>query len=507
MGIGLVLGLVGCSDPTFTTGDGGEGGIGVIEGGGCGLQLSPKEDRCVVDERFGVFVSASLGSPQGDGSRAKPLDKIQAGIDLAKTTNRNVYVCAEPTYREKLVLADGVSIFGYLDCNANWAVVAQRAPVTPDAIPVASASGIQKPTRIEGLEVRAPSQTMPQQSSIAVLLVSSPGLKLADMLVHAGDAGNGTDGVDAVQLTDSGSAKDGFGANGGYVCNPALLACQGGPSVLAGTNVCTGKPSITPGPGGNGGKPSRWVYNNNVWSKSQSASDGSPQPGNAFTTQGGILNGASPTAGAAGMTGPSGVTGTDVGTFDAVKLYAPSDGTAATDGSPGQGGGGGAGGELNPGGAAGAGFYFWGYAGGSGGAGGCPSLASTPGTGGAASVAILAFDSPISIDASLIETGNGGNAGKSGLAGGALLGGKGGASLNSAQGGGDGGDGGKAGASGNGGGGPSIGVVFKGPTPNVTTSTMFMLGKGGAGVAARNNDGLTPIPPSPPGKNTATFGF
>src|SRR5438552_13655818 len=86
--------------------------VPVEEGGapppppGCHIEKLPSDDPCVLDESAGVFVSTSLGSAAGDGTRTHPFASIQTGIDHAKATKRRVYVCAE-AYAESIAIADG----------------------------------------------------------------------------------------------------------------------------------------------------------------------------------------------------------------------------------------------------------------------------------------------------------------------------------------------------------------------------------------------------------------
>jgi hypothetical protein len=499
------------SNPSTPTTDGGgdDGPTPTIEGGVvCATDKSPKEDKCVLDEKYGVFVSATLGAADGDGSRTKPLKTIQAGIDLAKSTKRNVYVCAEQ-YVEQLAFANAVHTYGYLDCANGWTPADARALVSSNAIPVARADGAQLTTRIEGFELRAAPNVMPNASSIALVLVNASGLKLAEMTIHADKAGDGVDGVNAVQLTDMGSAKNGTQAQIGFMCNTINFSCSAGPLVPAAVpNACMGKMGLTPGTGGGGGGPSLYTRTNGNWGLTQSATNGAAQPATPSTAKGGLVGGAGPQAGAPGTDGTNGVPGTDIGGIDAMKLFVTADGTAGTDGQVGQGGGGGAGLDVNPGNLVMSdGTKAWGNSGGSGGAGGCPGLAATAGTGGGASIGILAIDSPFTIDSSKIDTGAGGAGGKAGVAGTSTLGGTGGASVGQTQGGGNGGSGGIAGASGNGAGGPSIGVAYKGVTPTVKTTTMIMPGMGGKGVAQRVIIDLATIVASPDGKSSALVGY
>src|SRR2546428_12502933 len=95
--------FLGCGSNSFdksTDHNPQEGGspVPTVEGGappGCDITKQTKDEPCLITEGVGVFVSSSFGSAQGDGSRAKPLASIQAGIELARTTKKRVYVCAE----------------------------------------------------------------------------------------------------------------------------------------------------------------------------------------------------------------------------------------------------------------------------------------------------------------------------------------------------------------------------------------------------------------------------
>jgi hypothetical protein len=141
--------------------------------GGCDALKLPTAAPCVVDDSVGVFVSSSLGTDKGDGTRARPLRSLQAGIDLAKATKRRVYACAE-TYAEAITLSEGVSVFGCFDCGGGWKIGEKRAVVRAPASPAAKAQDIAKPTRIEALEILAPD--VMKGSSIGMVAIGSAGL-------------------------------------------------------------------------------------------------------------------------------------------------------------------------------------------------------------------------------------------------------------------------------------------------------------------------------------------
>lgn len=534
-----LLGLAACSSPPFVQTpppgeepDSGKSPPSPITGGGdsgvdagadtqapppppnCDTSKLPTDDACVVDEGVGVFVSSSLGGTQGDGSRAKPLASLQAGIALAKATNRRVYACAE-TYAEAITLAESVSMFGYFDCAASWKVTSKHAGVLAPTSPAAIAKNVAQSTRVQAFDVIAPDVSAPSASSIAFVALSAAGLELVDVKLHGGKAGNGSDGVDAVQLTDSAS-KNGYAASGGYTCNPQTqLTCSSGPVVGAGaSNACVGKGNWSGGTGGVAGSPGYAMGDfigmptHLAWVVKAVPSSGGAQPANASTALGGVDGVTVPVAGATGADGANGMAGGDVGTFDVSGGYKPASGSVGVDGAVGQGGGGGAG-HMEPGPTPTFNYYWWGSRGGGGGAGGCPGLAAEIGGGGGASVGLLVMNGALRISSSVVESSAGGAGGKAGKRSNPTAGGLGGpanpASASPAQAGANGGDGGKGGISGNGGGGPSFAIAYTNGAP-IVLATSLTPGSGGAGVAARALIDHT-IPASASGKSAATYAF
>ncbi len=537
-----VLGLVtlfastGCTAVTFSTppnnnsppqvgGGGGDSGTdaspvstndaGTVDAApppNCDLTKLPTEDACVINEAAGVFVSATFGSLAGDGSLAKPISSLAAGIAAAKTAHKRVYACAE-TYPEAITLQDGVSVFGYFDCTQGWSVGSAHAKVAPAASPAATASNITTPTRIEAVDVVAPDFSASSQSSIALVVNASPALTITHATIHAGTGGKGDDGASGIQLTDSGTAKNGASSwldgTCSTLCMSSLFSQPAG-----GTNACVGEAGHDGGPGGLGGYPgaykSQFSYSTYAWvATDQGTTAGFPATPTSSTAQGGSLgNNGSP--GAVGGDGANGAPGLSAGLI-LVSGYTPSDGTAGASGAPGQGGGG-------------AGGYFtlpndypassyvgkngWAQPGAGGGAGGCPGLAGAIGKGGGASIAIVAVASPFTLDTVSVESSSGGAGGAAGASSVPTAGGLGGKppSGSGVQSyGGAGGAGGHAGVSGNGGGGPSLGVAYQGTEPTLLASTIKQ-GAGGAGVAQRVINGQT-IAASPNGASQDAYSF
>ncbi len=543
----VVLGslLVACGSAGFDpgTGDAGPSNPGVGGGGGqdagadatdagvpeidaalppqCDGDKLPTDDTCVVSEAAGVFVSSSLGSSSGNGSRQHPLASLGAAIQLAKSQSKRVYACAE-TYPEAITLADGVSVFGYFDCNNGWTVGSSHAKVQSPTSPAATASGIGTPTRVEAVDIVAPNFTTGSQTSIGLLAKSSPALHMIHGVVHAGTGGKGADGANGIQLTDSGSAKDGQDGAGYEACVGTVLEialCETAHNTRAGgTNQCNGEAGHDPGPGGSGGTGGKYDIALGWESLDPKPSNGGLPAATPQTAAGGIINGVLPQAGKQGASGSNGVSGSSMGALSSTG-YTPSNGTSGTAGKPGQGGGGGAGIGLDQltandpqnqaywpstfAQAHGGSVKAWGTSGGGGGAGGCPGLPGGAGRGGGASIAVLATDSPMTLEDVNIESSTGGAAGKAGVFSMARVGGDGGSSPYES--GASGGAGGYAGVSGNGGGGPSLGIVYHGAAVQLLASTVTP-GAGGAGVAQRIINTFT-IPASPTGKSADLYSF
>ncbi|HSQ65851.1 MAG TPA: hypothetical protein VLM85_21665, partial [Polyangiaceae bacterium] len=307
----------------------------------CVTTKLPTEDACVVNDAEGIFVSASMGSLAGDGTMAKPMVSLQAGITAAKSANKRVYACAE-TYAEAITLQDGVSVFGYFNCTNAWAVGTTHAKVQATTSPAATATSVTSTTRVESVDFVAPDFTTGSQSSIALLASGSPGLVFVNDKFHAGAGGKGADGSSGIQLVDSGTAKNGANGWNDGTCGTICLASNF-LQPAGGTNVCTGETGHDGGPGGAGGYPgkfqSQFVTNTYLWvALDQGTTAGFPTVATSQTAQGGAL-GTAGSSGATGAAGSSGGAGAAIGVISA-SGYAPSDGTSGGAGAPGQGGGG-----------------------------------------------------------------------------------------------------------------------------------------------------------------------
>lgn len=457
-----------------------------VEGG------TPKEDE--LTEKFGLFVSL-IGTPDGDGTRDKPLSSISAAIDKAKASAKRVYVC-KGTYNEAIVVANAVSVIGGFDCATKWVATDARSKIISPTIPALRASEIVNDTTFANFDVVAPNATPESPSSIGFVAQNAKLLKVVKSSITAGDAMNGEAGVEPPAQVLPASAKGGDGAasvdrNGGYIVvgfpigTPPNYAV---PGAAGGSGTCGGVTLDPGGVGGDGGRYKCNKYTVNIM--------GNPVDLYRWNIYNGILPTNGPTkanSGASGSVGVDGASATAIGQLGAGG-YVPADGTAGQNGGPGIGGQGGNGepsfdgatcteSRVN--------FYGNGATGSGGGAGGCAGIAGTAGKGGAASIAVLMLNSEgLTFDASELHAGAGGAGGKGTLGAGPTAGGAAGASQTGATPGVAGGRGGRPGVSGSGAGGPSIGIAHSGGAPILSNGAVAKAGKGGDGVPADTKTAL-----------------
>jgi hypothetical protein len=467
-------------------------------------------------DALGIFVSTK-GQDSADGTHAYPLATIQAGIDHAKAVGKRVYVCAG-TYKEALVVADSISVIGGLDCSNNeWRTASGASRLEAPASPAARAKDIKSATRLEGLEIIAPSATTPSGSSIGVYVSNAMSLTFANVRIRAGAGGPGVDGTEGLlnagtETTAEAAAPEGVSSACPFVpnCGGSGYDWHGG---AGGTNKC--KFGSAGGPGGAGGDGRFYVACND---KSAASRDprGRPLVGTAITAAGGSeYCQAPPGTGLSGAAGADGKLGKH-GTWSFTREgFVSGNGTAGTDGAPGQGGGGGGGTSVmhytglcggdtcDPAGPK----YNWSATGGGGGAGGCAGLAGSAGSGGGASIAAFVVDSRVTFTGSRLESDTGGRAGKGTLGTDGLPGSLGGASATMAGGGGVGGKGGAGGISGHGAPGPSIALAYSGTRPTVE-GTALLPGQGGAGQPElRKQGGALVLPAVAQGDAKAEHAF
>jgi len=483
------------SGASGTSGTSGEGGNDVAAGSGgapptpCDGTLGPDLDACVISDEFGLFVAPSTNDdPLADGTQAHPYATVtQALAKIMKI--KHVYVCAgEYQEPDTLVIPDRVSIFGKFTCDGGtWRydseVPAHLMPKNPIG---ATITGAKVGVRIQ--DVRIDADAVPVSafggSSFGLIVNASQGVVLSHSEIRAGKAAAGRDGAAGQP------AADGLASTATQIGSDACVASSatsgsaliGGSCGSQGGDGAKGKAAGLSGESGTSGVPAM-----NLVAPAQ-------PNGGAGASQDGVA-GTNGNPGLGGKPGDNGAAAAAMGTFSA-DGYLVASGGDGTNGNPGQGGGGG-GASKGKGSCVGA-------SGGAGGMGGCGGNAGLAGTGGGASVALLSWNSNVTIDGSTLIGGPGGAGGNGGMgsaAGSGKGGGQGGegnttAGVASGGSGARGGDGGNGGSGAGGTGGPSIALVYDGTAPTrVGESTLSFAaaaagGKGGTLGSVSAPDGL-----------------
>lgn len=426
-----------------------------------------------------VFV-ATGGSDAATGSKANPLQTINAGITKAAAEGKDVYV-AGGTYNQVLDLADNVGVYGgYLPFSG---ARSNDETTVVNGSPQAALADGDTGVVLQLLTLNGATPAGAGQSSYGLRAINGSSAVLQKVTATAG---NGTAGANG---TNGGNGR--AGANGGAGTAGGCIPDFGTPAA-GGPGGSTSVLFTSGFDGGNGG--------------AGGAFPAAPVPGSNGTGadhgNGGVAglgtNGLSGTSGdpAPGSAAPAGASGGNAGfpattSGNAWTGNAGANGSMGTHGSGGGGGGGGAGNTdfqspySNGGGGSGGG-------GGEGGAGGAGGTGGQPGGG---SFGVFAHDSGVVLQNSTLTPGNGGdggNGGTGGTGGARGLGGPGGggSSCNDGDGepdnggaggnGGHGQPGGAGGAGGGGTGGPSYGLYVSGSGSYASTDTT--MGSGTAGV-------------------------
>jgi hypothetical protein len=470
----LVAGLVAC--PQFAPDDvcgyagfcgdssvGDAGDAGKDGGQLCPSGKEPKDDPSCVTEALGIFVApAPTGNDTNAGTKTAPVATLKTALQKAKSGNKAIFVC-EGSYTESVDIAQTVSIWGGFKCS-DWSYSGTQPRFTGSKSDYVVHLDTANDSIIADLELDAiDGAPGTGQSSIGAFVATSQNVKFERVAIHAGKGADGPDGTLqslAAQWPDAGTLA-------GHNTTTSTGASANTVNCPAGSGTSTG------GKGGNG-------------TLNQAFCNGDP----GLPSLGGGIGGdggAQCSAGTDGNPGDAGVPGTSpmvVGDFtDAGWL--PAAGNSGQPGSPGQGGGGG-GGRDN-------GSQQGG--GGGGGAGACGGAGGGGGSGGGGSIAVIAFQSDLTITASTLvctTAGKGGNgvAGENGQSSGGL----GGLQQPPGCAGGAGGAGGRGGPGAGGAGGVSVGVLSRGGTVNIDTTTQSKItvaGQGGQkGLGAGGNDGI-----------------
>jgi len=413
-----------------------------------------------------IFV-APTGDDAAPGTKAAPKRTLAAAVAAAQQAGRDAVLVAAGTYAERLVVADGVSVYGGYDAkswqrrdtNLTWIQGAKL----PSGSEGARAEGIGTPTTLQRLRISAPDAAT--GSAYGLVAIEATRLRLERVDVSAGAGANGAPGAAGSQGSNgkpgaNGKAGDcddnnpGAGGAGGGTLSVAYGGAGGaggyGSISPTGWAGLTGWIGVAGGAGGATGNPGK-----------------AGQPGQ---------NGPNGATGAPGMGGAGGAI---VG-----GAWRSADGSEGEAGGPGHGGGGGGGGggqDVWP-------FYGGGNGGGGGGEGGHGGRGGSGGKGGGGSFGVFAVGSHgLVITDSTVRSGAGGHGGTGGQGGNGGAGGAGGqggkacvSEVGAGGAGGKGGTGGKGGQGGGGAGGPSY-ALFGTSGQLTVTDTILEHGTGGLG--------------------------
>ncbi|MEZ4445995.1 MAG: PE-PGRS family protein [Polyangiaceae bacterium] len=409
------------------------------------------DDNCdggdgVVEEC--VYVSKTIGTSGGAGTRLDPVDTIAGGIAIADNMNVPAVCVSGEVYNEQVTVISGVSVYGGFDhLDPNFAFL--RSPNVTTTVNAAgmvfNAPQIDTETHIAGLTINASSPSTGGASTYGVRLGGGLGhLYVRYNVIHADMGAPGAPGMNGTPHSQS-SAPSG---------NPGSNGCQGTNCGFGGAQpVC----AEFGGKGGNGG------YDSGNGQNGSPGTAGAPVGAGASGSScfgGGNNGGAGSPATTNGSQGMPGGGGAALGSIDMSGFYFPAtggNGVAGQNGKGGSGGGGGGGGDN-------AGGICNSDKGGGGGSGGCGGLGGDygrGGQGGGGSFGVFAAGGTITVVGNQITTGGGGVGGKGGNGAAGQFGGSGasggGGNDDSGSGGpgGAGSAGGAGGPGGGGGGGPS----------------------------------------------------
>lgn len=467
-----------------------------------------------------LFVSVGAG---GTGTQTAPFSTLSEAIAAFDAARHDHILVAEGRYEEVVRLRAGVQIHGGYgssftarDIAARPTVIAPSGPSSSSDRAAVVAQGLgSTETVLAGLTVRGWDATGTTSagtgaSTVGLWVQDSPGLRVLDVRIEAGDAADGAAGASGVQGTDG---QDGAVGRDAAECSSTRCTGESQDGGAGGRNS-----ACTMAAGNDGGGASGSVEDQEF--QPPLGLDGRGGSNARYTSAGSAsfadfckydcqvpnrLEGGDASAGSSGSVGSGGRgCASDVGSIDGDGWRPGSSASAGGVGSSGQGGGGGGAGggviNLNPASCTiGRRVGDLGATGGGGGAGGCGGRAGEAGRQGGASIGLLLISGAApTLEGVVIVPGAGGAGGRGGdgaRGGRGGQGGLGGLSYppawcgGSAGRGGRGGDGGSGGGGGGGCGGPSFGIAGSGlgAVPGVVFSTVGR--GGGAGVGGRSPDG------------------
>jgi CARDB len=164
-----------------------------------------------------VFVSATTGSDGAPGTRDKPRRHLTDAVALAVKTGRSSVLAATGDYAGTLVVAPGVSVYGGYD-PVTWKRSKAAETVIEGANDATGSFGVKAQdavaaTTLQLLHVKSPTPATSSGSAYGVDAVHSPGLRLENLIVEAGNATggengqNGGDGLPGTKGSDGAPGK------------------------------------------------------------------------------------------------------------------------------------------------------------------------------------------------------------------------------------------------------------------------------------------------------------
>jgi hypothetical protein len=177
--------------------------------------------RGEVPARCGVWVSASQGNDENEGTPDAPLATLGQALTRAAAGQRRVFACNE-VFDAAIEWPAGVSLHGGFHCDGlDWRYLADESRTTltapKDAIPLTlKGPAGAAPSVLTDLAVTARDAGMPGGSSIAVLALADA---RADLRRCEISSGRGADGADADDHL-------GFPAQDGLLGKDGVAACS-----------------------------------------------------------------------------------------------------------------------------------------------------------------------------------------------------------------------------------------------------------------------------------------
>src|SRR5215216_1129329 len=146
-----------------------------------------------------VFVGPN-GSDAAPGTLQEPMATIGSAIQKAQFLGRSSVLVRAGTYNARVVLANGISLYG--GYGEDWkrsatatTTIKSITPVAADRVVAIEAVGVNAVTRVERFRIETGDVSAPGVDSYAVRIVGSPGLRLEDSVIVAGDGGPGATGA------------------------------------------------------------------------------------------------------------------------------------------------------------------------------------------------------------------------------------------------------------------------------------------------------------------------